>query len=59
MEIIYEVRSIYGESKAYPVNEAAKILASIAGTKTLTKATLRKAQALGFTTTQQHQNAFI
>lgn len=43
------IRNVYGNEQAYPVCEAAKIFAEIAGSKTLTPATLRKIQSLGYT----------
>ncbi len=42
------LKNVYGEVKAYPINEAAKLLADLAGTKTLTMAALKKIQALGY-----------
>jgi len=42
------LKNVYGEVKAYPVNEAAKLFADIAGTKTLTMVALKKIQALGY-----------
>ena len=43
MRIEITVREVYGEIKYYPQNLAARTLASIAGTKTLTKSTIREA----------------
>ena len=43
-----EVRSVYGNFTIYPVNEAAKLLAEIAGTKTLTNKALALAERMGF-----------
>lgn len=40
-------RNVYGLWKAYPVSPAAQTLAKIAGTRTLTQATLRLAIELG------------
>lgn len=42
------VRSNYGAPAIYPANEAARIFAAIAGTKTLQLNTLAKAKALGY-----------
>jgi glutamate formiminotransferase len=42
------VRMVYGVPSIYPVNEAAKIFAAIAGTKTIQTQTLAKAKALGY-----------
>ena len=41
------LRDVYGETKIYPVNEAAKYLASIAGTKTITQANIYRALQIG------------
>lgn len=43
-----EVRDVYGEAKCYPANDAARLFAEIAGTKTLTAATLDRAERLGY-----------
>lgn len=46
--IEFEVRAVYGRNTIYPVNDAAKLLAEIAGTKTLTSKVLVLAKRLGF-----------
>jgi hypothetical protein len=46
--ISIELRSVYGEVKAYPACEKARIFADLAGTKTLTGQTLRLVELLGF-----------
>ena len=38
----------YGKTTAYPVNDTAKTVAKLAGTKTLTKTALEIARDLGF-----------
>ena len=43
------IKSVYGQDKAYPANDAARTLAAIAGTSTLLGRTLRQALALGLT----------
>lgn len=43
-----EVKDVYGQPKYYPVNNAAKVFARIAGTKTLTVETINSAKELGF-----------
>lgn len=43
-----EVRNVYGVPTIYPVNDQAKLLAKIAGTKTLTNASLALAEQMGF-----------
>lgn len=47
IKVIVKARSIYGETKFYPANDAAEIFAKIAGTKTLTLATLGHIKSLG------------
>lgn len=42
-----QIKNVYGEPKAYPVNTAAELFASIAGTKTLTRRTLQHVLAMG------------
>jgi len=42
-----KVKDVYGKTTIYPANEAAETLAAIAGTKTLTPATLELAEKLG------------
>lgn len=46
--ILIEVRNVYGKPTIYPVNEAARLLADIAGTKTLTNGVLGLAERMGF-----------
>ena len=41
-------RRVYGLAKIYPANQAAKLLAEIAGTATLTERTLSLAHQMGF-----------
>lgn len=48
LAISVEVKSVYGATKVYPVCERARAFARIAGTTTLTNATLREVQALGY-----------
>lgn len=47
-KIIIEVRSVYGQSKAYPVCIDGQIFADMGGTKTLTHMALRRILALGY-----------
>lgn len=47
--LVIEVRNVYGNEVAYPVNAVAKTFAQIAGTKTLRRDTLDLAQTLGYT----------
>jgi hypothetical protein len=43
-----EVKEVYGNKTIYPVNDQARLLARIAGTKTLTASTVILAKQLGF-----------
>ena len=43
-----QVKSVYGEEKVYPVCDAAKTFAKIAGTKTLTREVLAHISNLGY-----------
>lgn len=45
--IQYFKRLVYGRAMLYPANEPARVLAAIAGTKTLNQQTLDQAQQLG------------
>jgi hypothetical protein len=44
-----QIKSVYGENKAYPVNTTGELFASIANTKTLTRSTLAMVLAMGCT----------
>lgn len=46
--VTIEIKDVYGVRTAYPVCENARSFAAIAGTKTLTKDTLRHIKDLGF-----------
>lgn len=46
--LLIEIREVYGVAKAYPRNETAEMFASIAGTKTISRSVLMKAESLGF-----------
>lgn len=49
MQVIeVNLKSVYGEVKAYPINEAAKLFAELAGTKTLTMQSIKLIKALGY-----------
>lgn len=48
MQVIQiEIKSVYGAIKYYPVNQAAQLIAQIAGTKTLSAQALKLAVQLG------------
>ena len=47
-EILIHFREIYGKWTAYPANTQAELIARIAGTKTLSFATLELAEDMGF-----------
>lgn len=52
--VIVEVREVYGTLKAYPVNDQAKRLAELAGTKTLTGRAMRLASDMGLIVVEQY-----
>jgi hypothetical protein len=54
-KIIIKVQSLYGGYRIYPVCAQAKLLAEIAGTKTLTHGALARAERMGFQIVQQDQ----
>jgi hypothetical protein len=54
-----QVRSVYGVVQAYPANEQAKLLALVAGTKTLKPETLAYAERMGFRIEQAPQEQFF
>lgn len=47
-QIAIEIRSVYGEMKAYPVCAFAKTFAEMLGTKTLTHSALQHIEKLGY-----------
>ncbi len=47
-EIQITIKSVYGETKAYPANDQARRLAGMVGTKTLTPSILEQARTMGF-----------
>ncbi len=51
MTITVTVRDIYGIQTIYPACETAKLLARLAGTKTLTRQALETIKKLGYTVT--------
>jgi hypothetical protein len=48
MQVLVQLRTVYGVDTVYPVCDNAKAFASIARTKTLTLDTLGQVKALGF-----------
>lgn len=47
-QILVQHKNVYGNIVLYPMNDNAKLLAEIAGTKTLTNHTLALAERMGF-----------
>jgi len=52
--VTVEVKSVYGNELIYPINEAAKLFASLTGNKTLNLVDLQRIQALGFEIAEVH-----
>jgi hypothetical protein len=48
MQIIIELKSVYGIQTYYPFCEKSKLFAKIAGTKTLTRHALTDIKSLGY-----------
>lgn len=48
MEIIVEVKDVYGKPLVYPISEEAKLFAKIADSKTLTPRVLKMIDSLGY-----------
>ena len=46
--ITVQIKSVYGQDKIYPICDTAKLFASIAGTKTITKDALIMIHQLGY-----------
>lgn len=57
MECIVQIRDVYGKPTIYPVNDTARLLANLAGTKTLTREALETIRRLGYTVTVQQAYA--
>lgn len=58
MSIQVQVKSVYGNEVVYPVCDKAKLFAKLAGTRTLTTASIEVIKALGYTLEVQ-QNAVV
>lgn len=54
MHLEVEIRTVYGKSLYYPMNDKAQMLAHIAGTETLTAQTLKLAKDMGMTIRFNH-----
>lgn len=48
MQILVEVKNVYGVQTVYPVCEQAKFFAALAGTKTLTSQALKRIKQAGY-----------
>lgn len=55
-KIVIQIKSVYGNTLIYPMNEQAKLFASIAGQKTLSKDHVEKIKQLGYSV--EVQNAY-
>lgn len=54
--VFVTVRRVYGNKVIYPACDTARDFARIAGTKTLTPATLRQIQAMGYSISEKHES---
>lgn len=59
MRITVEVRDIYGNRVIYPLCEAARLFAQIAGTKTLTQQSIKCIKALGYSIDVKQQEVTL
>ncbi len=57
--ITVRITNVYGNQTIYPVCEKAKLFAGIAGTTTLTKATISQIKALGYEVWTETQPATL
>lgn len=57
--ITVEVRSVYGRDLIYPVCEASKVFAAIAGTETLSVPVLRQIMFLGYEVKYQRPHSHL
>lgn len=48
MQLLIEIRTVYGNEAIYPANEAAASICKLTGKKTLSRADLAVAESLGF-----------
>lgn len=49
MEILVEIKNVYGQDKIYPLCEKAKIFAKMVGQQTLTNLDVKNIKELGYT----------
>lgn len=49
MKILVSIKNVYGNETVYPECETAKVLAQLAGQKTLTTRTIQLIKQLGYT----------
>jgi hypothetical protein len=57
MKIFVTVKNVYGNDLIYPACEKSRLLAELAGRKTLTKSDLRTIRALGYEVAESPFNA--
>ena len=59
MQIIVQIKNVYGEEKIYPVCDKAQAFAAIAGTRTLTLQTIKQVKKLGYRVEVSHASALV
>jgi len=59
LTLTVRAREVYGVKTYYPADDTARTFARIAGTKTLTLATIREAQKLGYRIEQAREEFAI
>lgn len=55
MKITVQIKNVYGNEQIYPVCQQARLLADLAGTKTLTRHAINLIKALGYTVDVQQK----
>lgn len=59
MQVVIEIKDVYGQKLAYPVCQNAKIFADLTGKKTLTSFALRQISRLGYDIVNQHSEVTL
>jgi hypothetical protein len=59
MEITVSIKTVYGVDQIYPACKQSMLFAEIAGTKTLTHATLCRIERLGYKINVTHAKEFV
>lgn len=55
MQIIIQIKNVYGKDMIYPINETAKQFAALIGTKTLTRCAISQIEKMGYSVQYETQ----